>query len=292
MSSLKNKTSRDFSVFDTMSTEKLEEILRQDAMLSEAESDTEAILYILEVIEKRESEHPTHDLPDVEASWKEFNELYRPFKDPHSLWAEEEPAPATAADAKKLTRHRPVRHIFRAAYIAAVVVALVFAGSLCCYAMGYDPWGSIARWTKETFHFVETTPAQSENSGTAAPVLAELEQLLAEHGVTAKVLPGYMPEGYEQFALSYFGTDGGCWTASYKNDADNTIAFSYRMNRHVEYAKDDADPEVHISKNGIQFYIFKNTEKYKAAWEQEDMECSISGVTSKSELLKIIESIG
>lgn len=282
MSSLKSDAHRDFSIFDKLSTEELEDILRQDSMLEEEESDTEAVLYILEVIEKREKENPTRDFPDAESAWKEFNELYRPFQDTRSLWAEDdEPAPA----AGKPSTRRPMRHALRAAYAAAVIVALIFAGSLCGYAMGYDPWGSLARWTQETFHFGEASP-------NGAPVLDGLKQFLAEYGITDAPLPGYMPAGYEQTALNYYDKGSvGNWMACYKNAEGDMIVLAYRLDGSSEYAKDDADPEVYISRSGRQFYVFTNAATYKAVWMNENMECSIYGLTENRELEKIMESI-
>ena len=51
MSDSKEHFYRDFSKFDEMSTEELNEILRQDSQLPDGEaSDTDAILYIMGVI--------------------------------------------------------------------------------------------------------------------------------------------------------------------------------------------------------------------------------------------------
>ena len=53
MSESKEHFYRDFSKFDEMSTEELNEILRQDSQLPDGEdSDTDAILYIMGVIAK------------------------------------------------------------------------------------------------------------------------------------------------------------------------------------------------------------------------------------------------
>ena len=54
MSESKEHFYRNFSKFDEMSTEELNEILRQDSQLPDGEdSDTDAILYIMGVIAKR-----------------------------------------------------------------------------------------------------------------------------------------------------------------------------------------------------------------------------------------------
>ena len=54
MSENRNRGIRDFSNYDSMETEELEEILRSDADAPESkESDTELLLYIMEVLAKR-----------------------------------------------------------------------------------------------------------------------------------------------------------------------------------------------------------------------------------------------
>lgn len=69
-----------YTKFDTMSTDKLEEILRLDAQLPEGETpDQDAILYIMEVLAQRERENKSENTPDVEAAWYSFNQYYRPY---------------------------------------------------------------------------------------------------------------------------------------------------------------------------------------------------------------------
>lgn len=57
MSGLDSGNSKDYSKYDRMSTESLEELLRLDAELPDGEGpDIDEILYISEVIAKREKE--------------------------------------------------------------------------------------------------------------------------------------------------------------------------------------------------------------------------------------------
>ena len=70
---------QDYSKFDTMSNETLEEILRMDALLLEGETpDPDAILYIMEELAQRERRNKSEHAPDVEAAWRSFNLHYRP----------------------------------------------------------------------------------------------------------------------------------------------------------------------------------------------------------------------
>jgi|AGTN01.1.fsa_nt_gi hypothetical protein len=73
MSDANNSNRHDYSKFDNMSTEALEEILRLDSQLpDDEESNVDAILYITGVIEKREKEHPTGRFTDVQTAWASF----------------------------------------------------------------------------------------------------------------------------------------------------------------------------------------------------------------------------
>lgn len=76
MSESKEHFYRDFSKFDEMSTEELNEILRQDSQLPDGEdSDTDAILYIMGVIAKRNQELPSSDFGDVNHAWSSFTKI-------------------------------------------------------------------------------------------------------------------------------------------------------------------------------------------------------------------------
>ena len=70
MSELNDRNRHDYSKYDEMSTEALEQILRLDFQASEdSESDIDAILYISEVIAKRKK--PSAE-DDVDVAWKQF----------------------------------------------------------------------------------------------------------------------------------------------------------------------------------------------------------------------------
>ena len=64
---------KDFSIFDTMSTRVLQEILYQDSILPEGEGfDQDAVLCVMQVLAQREKGGPP-----VEEAWRRFNECYR-----------------------------------------------------------------------------------------------------------------------------------------------------------------------------------------------------------------------
>ena len=61
-------STRDFSHLDKLSTEELQEILRQDSLLDDDSSDIDTILYITDLLAKRSDS--SNNSKDVEAAWK------------------------------------------------------------------------------------------------------------------------------------------------------------------------------------------------------------------------------
>ena len=70
---------KDYSRFDAMDTEQLKEMLYRDSLLPDSEeSDTDTLLYIMEVISRREQQESASAFVNVDAAWKSFNENYFP----------------------------------------------------------------------------------------------------------------------------------------------------------------------------------------------------------------------
>ena len=214
MSENRKKYNRDYSRFDTMDTEVLREILRQDSQLSgSGESDIDALIYIMGVISRREKEQSTLQFTEVDAAWESFNTNYLPDDDDgQSLYHDNETnaqgkiedidkPPSTDGKPKK----RSIRFLIRAATIAALTVATIFIGSLTAYAFGYDLWGAVAQWTKSTFGFEASSREQwQQMEDKVVPAqLDELYRLMANDGLSSALLPGYIPEGYGTADVQY-----------------------------------------------------------------------------------------
>ena len=63
---------RKYAYLEQLSTERLEELLTLDSDPSSDQEDEEYIDAILEVILKREKEHPTGRLTNVDKAWEDF----------------------------------------------------------------------------------------------------------------------------------------------------------------------------------------------------------------------------
>ena len=134
---------RDFSKYEAMSTEELEEILRLDAEAPEgAQSDTELVLYILEVLASRRNTNNITGNTAQEA-WESFQQNYMP----------EEPQ-------KPVGTKKSVLWMRKLAAAAAVVALLIFI-PISAHALTLEEmWDIFARWAKETFSFVSGESAE------------------------------------------------------------------------------------------------------------------------------------
>lgn len=139
---------RNYSRFDEMSTETLQEILRQDSYCEN--SDTDVILYILEVIQKRESQNPQYNPINVDEAWKSFQENYKPYSSVQSLYEESNESEDVISSERNLGKNE--KKIFRRTATAVAAVFIIFIiGSVTTYALGFDLWDTIITWSKEKF---------------------------------------------------------------------------------------------------------------------------------------------
>ena len=291
----KEPSGRDYSRFDTLSTEALMEILHQDSLLPEGEkSDLDAILYITEVIAKREQLNPTMDIPPVDEAWKSFNEHYcYDSCDDTSLCEDSEesefgsnviPYPAVEHTRPK----RRLRGVLRAFLIAAALFVILLVGSLTAYAMGYNVWDAMAQWTEDTFSFM----APKENL-----IYSEEDdprEVLRDYGVTEDVLPNWLPDGYQYVGIEISETPAqATFYVSYAHDDDVIrlmISHLSDTDAYVTYEKNRPDTTTHIA-NGITYYIIENLKNTTVVWVVGNYECSIIGSISTEEAQNMIDSI-
>lgn len=307
MSESKEHLHRDFLMFDEMGTEELNEILRQDSQLPDGEeSDTDAILYIMEVIEKRSQELPASDFEDVDRAWDSFNQNYRfASSDERPLFdLDDEPQQNDTSDKMQIlppaphSNTSPRKRVLRTASILAAVIAVLLATSLTAYALGFDLWGAIANWTKETFGFKSTEYTQPAASSYAKEIPASLKSIANEmelHDVPVTVLPSFLPDGYVEADYQYDESAEAMifYCLLEKRDSSITLLYNvfYGGQSHSQFEKDTTNPEQY-EHNGTVYYIMTNEGIYFATWTAGNIECSIAGIETHDEVIKIIQSIG
>lgn len=317
MSGLDGGNGKDYSKYDEMSTESLEALLRLDAQLPDGEkSDIDVILYISEVIAKREKERPTGRYAeiDVDAAWETFQTQYRPYlKDGRSLYDfdDDEPsrteAVASASDissptGKKHKSARDKRRLGRVVLIAATIAVLLSLMTATAYALGYDLWGAFARWTKDTFTFVSASTVGSTDSETDVPVREQeyvsFREALDTYGITEPLAPTWVPEGFEIESVSVDESSSSriiVFQANYCCDkrwiiVQITMHLDSDSTVYSEWQKDD-EAITAIEIDNCTFYMMRNAERECAAWSNGPFECSIIGDISSEELSEVLKSI-
>lgn len=318
MSGLDSGNRKDYSKYDRMSTESLEELLRLDAELPNGEgSDIDEILYISEVIAKREKEHPTgrYSEMDVDAAWETFQTEYRPFvTEGRSLYDFDDDEPSSTETASLVPgtsspfglnriSARGRRRLGRVVSFAAAITILLGLMTFTAYAMGYDLWAVVAQWTKDTFTFVSASKAnEAEVSLTDATLndgeYADLQAALDAHGITEQLVPTWIPGDFTVRTITVDEQSDPSYVAFYaRYKYENKIIViqinKYHENQDIEYSTwqkdvEDAHP---IEINGHSYYIMTNMERPLISWVQGPFECYIIGDLSESELIKMVESI-
>lgn len=277
MSENQNRGTRDFSKYDAMETEDLEEILRLDADAPEGqEPDTELLLYIMGVLadRKRNSGDPGKT---AQESWESFRQHYL-----------EEPVPQETKSGKYTLWLRRL-------IAAAAVAALVFCIPLTANALGWEKlWPVIARWARETFSFVssentevsEPTPEDQEN-------YTSLREALEDNNRDADMIPTWIPDGYELNSLKKDVSPIQETYIAYYVNGDKELKIRIQTYLSTEFQKIEIEKtaEVYVS-SGIEYYIFVNLNQIQVVWIRNSYECTISGNLSVAEAKMMINSIG
>lgn len=278
----------EFGAFDSMSTEELEAILRMDSYGGEnGKYDTDAILYILEVIDKRQNETAEEKKERTERALEEFKTWYLPSAQEGSfLYYTEEKEPDRAG--------RPARRLLRRAALIAAVLAGIFALMLTAQAAGIDIFGAIARWSDETFSFAVSNASYKGNGG---GWLAACRQELEDAGLPAEYLPTWLPDGYTpgeleidkfnaltKISLQIEKTNNQYIDISISIISDSTL-LDYNL-----FQKNNEDVGQYDI-NGHTAYLFDNQGVLNGTCINNNVIISISGPLSQKEMERIFDSI-
>lgn len=288
---------RDHSKFDNMSTAELNEYLRQDSYCEDSNLDD--ILYVMEVLERREKEDGNYSPPDVQKAWAEFQKYYNTEdndgKPLHDFDDEDDDEPTAEIISIKKAR-KGLNRTIKSIISVAAVLCVILAGSVTAKALGYDIWDAIIVWTKDTFGFETTVnePKPSEYVKQIPEELTELNDLMLNHGLSNKLIPSYIPEGYKMGSLEYDDLgDAGTIFCQLSNGA-NDIMLIYSIHSgdstSFQLEKDALSPEKYES-GGTTYYIMSNMDDYLVSWLSGNVECTILGIPSHDEALKMITSL-
>ena len=181
------------------------------------------------------------------------------------------------------------------AAVLTIVLFLVVGSSITAEAFNVDIWGKFATWTKEIFQFTDThqgtTAANPEKENNVE--LASLQDALDQHMITEKLIPTLLPEGYVNKDLSVMDTPKArtIYAVYEKNGLELIIKIRQTIGVQApQVEKNDDFLELYVV-DGVEYFIFSNTETLQAAWSIGEFECGISGKITLEEMKKMIDSI-
>ena len=276
-------STRDFSHLDKLSTEELQEILRQDSLLDDDSSDIDTILYITDLLAKRSDS--SNNSKDVEAAWKSFKENYYPYiSDPEPLYSFDSPEDKVV----KAKPRRP-RRVMKTLSVAAVLAVVIISGSVTASAFGYSLWGAVAEWTRDTFGFTQS----SQNNGIYP--FENLRDALDAYDIDEPIVPQWIPDGYGEDTVQTAETPDSKIIVAVSKYGSKEIKFEVKIfddpsNRHWLYEMFEDDVEKYSS-NGIDFYIMKNDDFTRVSWAVGNNECSILCSLKPKEIYRMVDSI-
>lgn len=281
MSENTNRRHQDFTKYDAMSTEELEEILRLDLDAPpEQESDTEVLLTIMEILAQRKKEPENKAFEALDS----FRRNYMP----------EEDQTAPILHCKKKTYSRTPARWLRTLAATAAVVALILLSSVTAKAFGLDIWDAVIKWTEDTFHISIGTPGDASEPNVYDDLLyASLAEALDEEEVTTALAPTWFPAGYAPLKITIERSPlQKVYTALYQNgDVHLKITIREYMTTNPEYIEQSEGLIETYESAGIKYYLFANNARTQAVWINGSFECYILGELTIDELKTMIDSI-
>lgn len=284
-----NRSNHDFSKFDNMETEELEEILRMDAQKEEGEeTNLEMLLYVMEVlaVRKKNSESPGKTAGEA---FETFKEHYMP-DDPTDDTTQFSPMPQVI----NMEPTKSIRPWLSRLVATAAILALILVSSVTVHAMGIDIWDIIVTWTQETFQLQSANTDESYEAVTEDQrKYTDLQQVLCESGVTLELVPTWFPAGCDLIDIKVAESPVQLiFLAVYQYDEQE---IKVQVKQYI-----DSDPEQieqsdslmeQYESNGITYYIFADNKQLRAVWLKDCYECYISGQLDIDTIKMMIDSI-
>ena len=260
MSEKQNRGSIDLAQYDSMATEELEEILRLDAEMPEGqESDTDMILYIMEVLAERKRNNGYTGKTALEA-YESFKQNYMPETDNSII---------------PMKTKRGCPRWVRGLTATAAVLAILLVGSVTAKAFELDIWKAVVQWTQETFHFGDWGDSDADDN---LPY-ASLQEALGKGNVPAWLAPTYIPEGFTLAEIDVQQTPKkNTYKAKYTY-GEKVLKITVRdhLNGDPYYVEQSDGLVEEYTASGITYYLFKNNKQIQAVWIVDSYDCRISG---------------
>ena len=289
-----------YSYLDQLSTQELEDLLQKDMETADG-GDPDMVMYILEVIEKREGgadkEAATTALKDFFSTYAtaegEGLQLYPSNSSDHIN--------APLKSRKPLHKGKAPKTIFRKSLLVAATLACVFVLAACSFGGLARFFQMVGKWTSEVFTFENAYKGDipqgvrtEENQPSENVQYDKIEEALAAYGITEKVVPVF-PEDYEIVAVNVSSpeySDHINFSTLYQEN-DRYIVFQviYFTQAHAfDFEKDDT-VVTEYQQGDLTYYFYQNNNSNCVTWFNNNLECFIDTNASKDTLVSMITSL-
>lgn len=290
-----------YSYLDQLSTQELEALLQKDAEDPDG-GDLDMVMYIMEVIEKREG---GSDKEKAAAALEDFFSTYAtPEGEGLQLYPSDNlgDKEAKSDPPKELQKARRRRLSLKGAGLIAAVLVCVFSLAACSVGGIGRFFQMVGKWTSEVFAFENTYDGdipKVDGAELAAPLenaqYASMEEALAAYGITAKVVPTSFPEGFEVVTIDVSESEQGNsvkFCAVYQG-GDHYLTLQVRQvfNLNMESFEKDADAVTEYVKNGIRHYFYTNMDSNCVTWFNGNLECIVDTDLPERDLISVVDSI-
>lgn len=225
----------------------------------------------------------------VQRSLERFHEKY------DSVLSVLDAAPAVELDPPG-PKKRSGRILLKTISIAAAVILLL--GSVIVSASGIDIARTIARWTSEIFRLSSYPVPHAEvreNPLADGETITfnSLQEAVDAFGIVEPLVPQWIPERFALVRASATNQRGYAliWADYASGDGYLQIRYQQRVSSDpADLEKESGDAKVYSS-GGLDHYLTVDMERQKAAWQNGELECRMSGAVTGQEIKEIIDSI-
>ena len=290
-----------YSYLDQLGTQELEALLQKDAEDPDG-GDLDMVMYIMEVIEKREGGS------DKEKAAAALEDFFSTYATPEGEGLQLYPGDnlgdkeAKSDPAKVFHKSRRRRLSLKGAGLIAAVLVCVFSLAACSVGGIGRFFRMVGRWTSEVFAFENTYDgdiSKVDGAEIAAPLenaqYASMEEALAAYGITEKVVPTSFPEGFEIVAVEvnrFENPDFVKFCAMYQG-GDHYLILQVRqiLDLNMENFEKDSDAVTEYVKDGLRHYFYTNMDSNCVTWFNGNLECFIDTNLPEEDLTLAIDSI-
>jgi hypothetical protein len=182
--------------------------------------------------------------------------------------------------------------------VASVVLVLFTLMALFAQeANAKNFFGRLIAWTESVFSFID--PAEKDTATkayvfrTKNPDLQELYEQVVALGITAPVVPSWIPEGYELTECKVTETPTDTYLSASFTHGNMQMVYQldvFSDNTTHNFYKDSTEIRKE-EKNGIEHTIMQNNGYMVAVWTIDNIQCAISMDCHEEMLLKILNTI-